>query len=120
MITIDDFAKIEMTVGQVVEAIDQPGSEKLIRLRVNFGEETRTIFTAVRPYGYKPKYFLNKKFVFVTNLEPKMMPSFAPDGATKGKGEESQGMITAAEGSDGKPVFLVPASKRVEVGARVR
>ena len=109
MITIDDFAKIEMTVGQVVEAIDQPGSEKLIRLRVNFGEETRTIFTAVRPYGYKAKYFLNKKFVFVTNLEPKRI-----------MGEESQGMITAAEGSNGKPVFLVPASKRVEVGARVR
>lgn len=109
MITIDDFAKVEMRVGEVVESIDQPGSEKLIRLRVNFGEEVRTIFTAVRPYGYKAKYFLNKKFVFVTNLEPKRI-----------MGEESQGMITAAEGSDGKPIFLVPASRKAEIGAKVR
>jgi len=49
-----------------------------------------------------------------------MMPSFAPDGATKGKGEESQGMIMAADGIDGKPIFLVPASKKVEVGACLR
>lgn len=109
MITIDDFARIEMRVGLVVEAIDQPGSEKLIRLKVDFGTEIRTIFTAVRPYGYKAKYFLNKKFVFVTNLEPKRI-----------MGEESQGMITAAEGSDGKPIFLVPASRKVELGAKVR
>ena len=119
MITIEEFAKIEMRVGEVTEASEVIKSTKLIKLIVNFGDETRVIFTGVRQW-YKPKYFLNKKFVFVTNLEPKMMPSFAPDGATKGKGEESQGMITAAEGSNGKPVFLVPASKRVEVGARVR
>src|SRR3990172_8666921 len=98
MITIEEFAKIEMRVGLVVEAIDQPGSEKLIKLKVNFGDEERTIFTAVRPYGYRAKYFLGKKFIFVTNLQPKRI-----------MGEESQGMITAAEGSDGKPVFLVPA-----------
>ncbi|KKS89971.1 MAG: Methionine-tRNA ligase [Candidatus Woesebacteria bacterium GW2011_GWA1_43_12] len=119
MITIDDFAKVEMRVGEVTEARDVDGSLKLIRLTVNFGDEVRTIFTGVRQW-YKPKYFLNKRFVFVTNLESKMMPSFAPDGATKGKGEESQGMIMAADGIDGKPIFLVPASKKVEVGACLR
>lgn len=109
MITIDDFAKVEMRVGEVTEAGEVIKSTKLIKLIVNFGDETRTIFTGVRPYGYKAKYFLNKKFVFVTNLEPKRI-----------MGEESQGMITAAEGSDGKPIFLVPISRKIEIGARVR
>lgn len=108
MITIDDFAKVEMRVGEVMEAKEVIKSTKLIKLIVDFGDETRTIFTGVKQW-YKPKYFLNKKFVFVTNLQPRRM-----------MGEESQGMILAAEGPDGKPVFLVPASKRVEVGARLR
>ncbi len=115
MITIDDFAKVEMRVGLVAEADEVIKSAKLIKLLVNFGDETRTIFTGVKQW-YKPEYFLNKKFVFVTNLEPKRI-----------MGEESQGMIIAAEampagrqGSDGKPIFLVPASKKVEVGAKVR
>ena len=109
MISIDEFQKVEMRVGLVTEANEVMKSAKLIKLIVNFGDETRTIFTAVRPYGYKAKYFLNKKFVFVTNLEYKKIMD-----------EESQGMILAAEGSDGKPIFLMPASRKTELGAKVR
>lgn len=105
MITIDQFKEIEMRVGVVVEAIDQPGSEKLIRLKVDFGDETRVIFTAVRPYGYTPDYFLNKKFIFVTNLEHKKI-----------MGEESQGMILAV---GEEPIFVIPA-KDVQEGVKVR
>lgn len=119
MITIDQFKEIEMRVGLVIEAIDQLGSEKLIKLKIDFGDETRVIFTAVRPYGYTSDYFLKKKFIFVTNLEPMVMPYFAPDGATKGKREESQGMILAVDGSGGKPVFVIPAED-VAVGSKVR
>ncbi|KKU28734.1 MAG: Methionine-tRNA ligase [Candidatus Amesbacteria bacterium GW2011_GWA2_47_11b] len=112
MMTIDDFAKVEMRVGEVTEANEVIKSTKLIKLTVNFGpsagSELRTIFTGVKQW-YKPKYFLNKKFVFVTNLQPRRM-----------MGEESQGMILAAEGSDGKPIFLVPAGKKAEIGAKVR
>lgn len=119
MISIDDFKKIEIRVGLVTGAINQEGSEKLIKLTVNFGmEDVRTIFTAVRSFGYTPEYFLNKKWLFVTNMEPKIMPSFAPDEASKGKGEESQGMILAVDSAD-KPIF-VPISKKVDVGAKVR
>lgn len=121
MITIDAFKKIEIKVGLVTGAINQEGSEKLIKLSVDFGSgDIRAIFTAVRTFGYTPEYFLNKKWLFVTNLEPKIMPSFASGGASKGKGEESQGMILAVDGVGGKPVFLVPASKKVEAGAKVR
>lgn len=105
MITIDDFGKVEMRVGLVTEAINVENSEKLIRLTVNLGDEQRIVFTGVRKW-YAPEYFVNKKFVFVTNLEPKKMLE-----------EESQGMIVAV--GEEKPVFLIPEDD-VEVGARVR
>lgn len=107
MITIDDFGKIEIKVGLVTEAVNKEGSEKLIRLTVDFGTETRIIFTAVRAYGYTPEDFLNKKFLFVTNLEYKKIMD-----------EESQGMILAVE-EEGKPIFVIPAED-VAVGAKLR
>lgn len=97
MINLDDFAKVEVRVGLVKEAVDQPGSEKLIKLTVDFGaEDVRTIFTAVRSFGYIPEYFLNKKWLFVTNLEPKKI-----------MGEESRGMILAVDNNT-RPVFVSP------------
>ena len=119
MINIKQFAEIEIKVGLVTEAMEVPQSKKLIRLAVNVGEEfDRTIFTGVKAFGYTPEDFKNKKFLFVTNLEPKKMPSFAPDGASKGKDEESQGMVLAV-GPDGeKPVFVeVPD---LPVGSKIR
>lgn len=107
MITIDDFAKVEIIVGLVMEAIDVPGSEKLIRMTVDFGEEQRVIFTGVRKW-YSVNDLLGKKFLFVTNLEPRKM-----------MGEESQGMILAVDGSDGRPVFVIPAEE-VNVGSKLR
>lgn len=104
--TLDEFKRVEMRVGLVVDAVDQPGSEKLIKLKVDFGDEVRTIFTAVRLYGYEASWFLNKKFIFVTNLEYKKI-----------MGEESQGMILAV-GED-RPIFVIPAED-VSVGSRVR
>ncbi len=108
MITIDDFAKVELRVGLVTEAVNKEGSEKLLRLTVNISEETpRIIFTGVRTFGYTPEDFLNKKFLFVTNLEYRKMMD-----------EESQGMILAVDSSEGKPVFVeVP---NLPVGTKVR
>lgn len=106
MITINDFAKVEMRVGLVTEAINKEGSEKLIRLTVSFGDELRTIFTGVRQFGYTPEDFLNKKFLFVTNLEYRKMMD-----------EESQGMILAVDGAD-KPLFL--SAEGLPVGAKIR
>ncbi len=109
MINIDQFKQVEMKVGLVVEAENQEGSEKLIKLKVDFGEETtRTIFTGVRPFGYTADYFVGKKWLFVTNLEPRKM-----------MGEESQGMILAVDGSEDKPIFLT-LPEDVPVGAKVR
>lgn len=105
MIAIDDFAKIEIRVGLVKEAINKEGSEKLIRLTVDFGTETRTIFTGVRSYGFTPEDFAGKKFLFVTNLEYKKMMD-----------EESQGMILAV--GDDKPIFV--SADELPIGSKVR
>ena len=106
MITIDEFFKVEIKVGKVVEASDVEESKKLIRLIVDVGEEKpRTIFTGVRSYGFTSDDFVNKKFLFVTNLEPKKIME-----------EESQGMILAV-GKD-KPVFIEVES--LEIGEIVR
>ena len=107
-ISIDDFARIEMQAGKVTEAVNKDGSDKLIRLVVEVGEEKpRIIFTAVRPFGYTPEFFTGKQFFFITNLAPrKMMDEF------------SQGMIMAVDGADGKPQFI--SADGMPVGAKIR
>ena len=106
MVSIEDFLKVEIRVGEVVEAENVEKSEKLIRLKVSFGEFERIIFTGVRGFGYMPEDFLDKKFLFVTNLEYK-----------KVMGEESQGMILAVDGDD-KPLFI--SAEGLPPGAKVR
>ncbi len=100
IVTIDDFAKLDFRVGYVKEAVRKEGSEKLIRLSVDFGKEgVRTIFTALYPL-FTPEEFVNKSFIFIVNLAPRKMMD-----------EESQGMILAAEGEEGgRPVPLIPSS----------
>lgn len=115
VIAIDEFAKIEMRVGKVVDATHPEKSEKLIRLTVNFGVEKRIIFTGVRGYGYSKDDFIGKQFFFVTNLLPRKM-----------MGEESQGMILAVDGeelsfgehADKKPLFI--SAEGLPVGAKIR
>lgn len=115
-ITIDDFAKVEIRVGKVVEATNKEGSDKLIRLVVDIAEDTpRVIFTGVRSYGYTPEDFAGKQFLFATNLEYRKMMD-----------EESQGMILAVDGeelpagehSSVKPIFI--SATDLPIGAKVR
>lgn len=106
MISIDEFARVTMQVGKVLEAMSKEGSEKLIRLVVDVGEEKpRIIFTAVRPLGYTPEFFAGKQFFFITNLAPRKMMD-----------EYSQGMIMAVDGPD-KPIFL--SADNMPVGAKI-
>ena len=114
IISIEEFGKVEMRVGKVVEATNKEGSEKLIRLVVDFGpafaksygEARRIIFTGVRGFGYTTEDFLNKQFFFITNLAPRKMMD-----------EESQGMILAVDGAD-KPLFV--SAEGLPVGAKIR
>lgn len=106
MINIDDFAKVELKIGTVTQAEEVKGSEKLIKLTIDAGEELpRTILTGMKTW-YKPKFFKGKQIVFVSNLEPRKMMGF-----------ESQGMIVAC--GDAYPILLKP-SKKVPNGSKIR
>lgn len=109
MITVDDFAKVEVRVGKVLDAINKEGSEKLIRLTVDFGEfGQRIIFTGVRTFGYAPEDFIEKQFLFVVNLEPRRMLD-----------EESQGMILAVDDeTKEKPLFI--SAEDLPLGSKIR
>lgn len=106
MATIDDFAKLEFKVGTVLEASDIEGSERLLKLSVDVGEEEpRQILSGIKQW-YAPEDLIDKQFVFITNLEPRMM-----------MGLESNGMILAADGE--KPVPLIP-QEHVPSGSKIR
>jgi methionyl-tRNA synthetase len=105
IIAFEDFAKIDLRVGQVLECVEKEGSEKLLRLTVDFGEETRIILSGIKQW-YTPEDLIGKQFIFVYNLAPRKIMD-----------EESQGMILAAEGE--KPLPLMP-SERTTPGATIR
>jgi methionyl-tRNA synthetase len=98
IITIDDFAKLDLRVGKVVECIDVEKSERLLKLTVDFGEEgTKTIFSGIKQW-YTPDDLKGKQFVFIINLEPRRMMN-----------EFSEGMLLAADGE--KPLPLIPSEE---------
>ena len=105
-ITIDDFAKLDLRIGTVLSSERKEGSEKLIRLTVDFGEDgKRNILTGIAPW-YQAEELLNKQFLFVFNLLPRKMMD-----------EESEGMILAANGE--KPILIVPQIEAIP-GASIR
>lgn len=107
-ITIDDFTKIDMRVGKVVEAIEVPESRKLLRLKVDFGPlGERIVFTGIRKW-YAASDLDGKNFVFLFNLEPRAM-----------MGEESQGMIMAAEDESGENCVLLIPEKGIDLGSKI-
>lgn len=105
-ISFDDFSKVELKVGTVLEAEEVDGSEKLIKLKVDLGEDSsRQILAGVKQW-YKPADFIGKQVVIVANLEPRTI-----------MGLKSQGMMLAADTKDG-PVFLA-VPKKVPPGTKV-
>jgi methionine--tRNA ligase beta chain len=93
IITYNDFAKLDFRVGTVIECTEKEGSDKLLRLTVDFGEEgKRIIFSGIKKW-YTPDDLKDKQFVFLINLEPRKMMD-----------EESQGMLIAANGEKPEPL----------------
>jgi methionyl-tRNA synthetase len=105
-ISIEDFAKVQMRAGQILEAEKIEGSRKLIRLRVDIGTEVRQVVAGIAE-AYEPAGLLNRKVVVVANLKP-----------AKLMGVESNGMIVAAS-VDGRPV-LATFSEEVPNGALLK
>ena len=106
MINFEDFQKIDLRIGRVIEVEDVENSKKLLKLKVDLGGEKRQIVAGIKGF-YKPKELIGKEIVIVYNLEPKVLA-----------GIESQGMLLAAE-EDGNPVILIP-EKEVPPGTEVK
>jgi methionine--tRNA ligase beta chain len=90
-ISIDDFKKVEIRVGEILSAEKIEGSEKLLKLKVSFGDEERQVLSGIAAYYPEPSALVGKRVPFVTNLAPRMM-----------MGLESQAMILATD-STGSP-----------------
>jgi len=107
-ISIEDFAKVEMRVGQIQTAEPVAGAQKLLKLTVDIGSEVRQVVAGIAEH-YNAEQLIGMKVVIVTNLQPRKL-----------RGVESNGMIVAASvGPNGKPV-LVTFKEEVEVGARLK
>jgi methionine--tRNA ligase beta chain len=106
MITFDDFDKIEMKIGKVLSAEKVEGTDKLLKMEIDFGSEKREIVAGIAEY-IQPTHLLGKGLPFVVNLEPRTI-----------RGIESRGMILAVDIND-KPVLLCP-EEDVPPGSIVR
>ena len=107
-ITIDDFLKVELRVGQVKVAEKVKGADKLLRLEVDIGSEVRQIVAGIAK-AYEPETLVGRKVVIVANLQPRKL-----------RGLESQGMIVAASlGDEGQPV-LAGFLEDVPIGAKLK
>lgn len=104
-ISFDDFLKVELKIGTILEAEEVEGAEKLIKLKVDLGEETpRQILAGIKQW-YSLDDLVGKQVVVVANLEPRKM-----------MGLESQGMMLMA---GDEPVLLMP-QKEVPAGTKIR
>ena len=107
-ITIEDFAKIEMRVGQITGCEEIPRSKKLYKLTVDLGSEVRTVCSGIKEY-FKPEDLTGKKIILVCNLKP-----------VKLCGVDSNGMILAASvKSEGKLTLLTPLDENIPLGSVV-
>jgi methionyl-tRNA synthetase len=106
-ITIDDFAKVELRVAQILVAERVPKADKLLRLEVDLGTEKRQILAGIAEY-YEPEKLIGRKIVIVSNLAPRKM-----------RGLESNGMLLAASLEGGAPV-LAGFLEDVPLGARLK
>ena len=104
-ISIDDFKRLDIRVGEILSATRVPGTEKLIELEVNIGSEVRHLITGIYPL-YRPVDLVGRRIIVLANLQPRRV-----------KGVESQGMLLAAEW-DGE-IGLLTVDKDAPSGARI-
>lgn len=107
-ISIDDFAKVRLQVGEIIACEKVPKSSKLLHETVKFGNETRSVVSGIAKY-YTPEEMIGKKVVFVTNLKP-----------VKLCGILSEGMILAAEDESGRLSLVVSDKDELDSGASIR
>lgn len=107
MVPFEDFAKLDIRIVKILEAQRIEGSDKLLKLIVNAGDETRQILAGIGK-SFEPENLIGKEVVAIINLEPRKI-----------MGEESQGMLLAT-GDDLENITLLHPHKEVPPGSKIR
>ncbi|MFP5493001.1 methionine--tRNA ligase [Parvimonas sp. G1641] len=105
LITIDDFAKVELKVGKIIDCQPHPKADRLLVSKIDIGDEVRTIVSGIRKF-YNEKDLIGKKVIVVTNLKPVNL-----------RGVESNGMILAA--SDEENLSVLTILNDIKEGSKV-
>jgi methionine--tRNA ligase beta chain len=106
-ISLEEFKRIELRIGEITAADPVPGSRNLLRLTVNLGEEQRTIVSALAK-SYRPADLCGLQVVMVANLAPATF-----------MGVESQGMLLGVEDSGQTNISLLTVNRQASIGAHV-
>lgn len=103
-VSYEEFKKMNIRVGTIREVEPVPETDKLLKCQIDFDEvdeegnkKLRQIISGIHEYYPDPSVLIGKQVLYIVNLEPRTI-----------KGYESNGMLMAIDGKDGKPVFLVP------------
>ncbi len=106
-IEFDDFTKLDIRVGTILEAVKVPKTKKLLQLKVDVGIDIRTIVSGIAE-SFKPEEIIGQKVTVLINLAPRKL-----------RGVESRGMILMTETTDGKLAFVEPEKDKVKNGESV-
>jgi len=107
-ITYDDFSKMDIRIGTILEAERVPKTDKLLKLLIDTGIDKRTVVSGIAAF-YEPEKIIGQQVSMLVNLEPRKI-----------KGIESQGMILMAENTKGELSFVVPTKPEIENGSIVK
>ena len=108
LISYDDFAKMDIRIGTILEAEKMPKADKLLILKVDTGIDQRTIVSGIAQ-SFAPEEIIGKKVTVLVNLAPRKL-----------RGVESQGMILMVENSEGKYTFINPDTEGIVNGTEVK
>ncbi|SQA95359.1 methionine--tRNA ligase [Capnocytophaga ochracea] len=108
LISYDDFAKMDIRIGTILEAEKMPKADKLLILKVDTGIDKRTIVSGIAQ-SFAPEEIIGKKVTVLVNLAPRKL-----------RGVESQGMILMVENSEGKYTFINPDADGITNGTEVK
>ena len=107
MVSIDEFGKMDIRVGEIKSAENHPNADKLCVLKVDLGSEERTIVTGIKGH-YELDKLVGRKIVVIVNLDPVVL-----------RGVKSEGMLLAAGSDDRKEICLLDVDSKAENGWKV-
>ena len=108
MISFDDFSQLDIKTGTILKAEKMVKTEKLLVLKIDLGQEQRTIVSGIA-HSYGPEEVVGKKVTVLTNLKPRVI-----------RGVESQGMLLMAEDQDGRLIFVSPEDENTPSGLIIK